>query len=213
MVNVLFVKFEHKYSPYEVNSLYNKLSKFGPHHTYYCYTDDPVGLDKNIIPIPAVKPTLRKWWNKLQMFNKDFPVKGKNLYFDIDVNIVDNPFTIVDSVDWDTISIVDCHWKTRYIEERFDNEHNFDCDINSSVILWDSNSTKVHNIWDSFANSPFKDYYLRKYKGIDRYIYHEGFEYNRIDSSFIRSYVNEPDKKAPIVTFEDMEYEGEGTTQ
>ena len=57
-------------------------------YDFYCYTDDPTGIDSNIniIDIPS-KPALKVWWNKLPMFNKDFPLHGKTIFFDLDVYI------------------------------------------------------------------------------------------------------------------------------
>lgn len=212
MSNVLFVKFENKYSSLEVNSLYKKLHHFGPQHNYYCYTDDPVGLNSNIMPISPMKPTLRKWWNKLRMLGKDFPVYGDNIFFDIDVNIVDNPFGLLEEYNKDKLNLVSCYWKDAMLMDRFDNAHHFDVNINSSIMVWNTNS-KVNKIWEDFADSPYRDYWLRKYKGLDRYIVYEGHEYDLIDRKWIKSYVNEPeDKIAPIITYEEFEFEIAGST-
>ena len=94
-MNVIFVKWGTKYSSEDVNILYKSLAKDG--FDYYCYTDNPDGLDPNIniINIPT-KPALKVWWNKLYMFNKDFPLTGKltgkTIFFDLDVYIRSDPW-------------------------------------------------------------------------------------------------------------------------
>ena len=51
-----------------------------------------------------------------------------------------------------------------------------------------------------------KDYFMRKYKGIDRFIVHEEFNYNTFNTNMIQSYKYQPDKIAPITTYEELDY-------
>ncbi|MDA7701584.1 hypothetical protein N8864_03995 [Gammaproteobacteria bacterium] len=200
-MNVIFVKWGTKYSSEDVNILYKSLAKDG--FDYYCYTDNPDGLDPNIniINIPT-KPALKVWWNKLYMFNKNFPLTGKTIFFDLDVYIRSDPWVILNDIDWNTLTLVDCSFKTHVSNDR---HHHFDVKINSSVAAWDANNTKIHSIWDKFYGSQ-KDYYLRKYAGIDRFIVHESFDPNVFPSDLIQSYKYSYNWKAPIVTFEEVDY-------
>lgn len=213
-MNIIFVKWGTKYSCDHVIKLYESLYKHGPNHDYFCYTDDPEGLEGykiKIIPIP-VPPLLKKWWNKLRMFSKTFPLKGECLYFDLDVKINSDPFYIKDKINWDKLTLVDCPWK-RDGYNIGNPLTNYEVTINSSVMAWKANrhSENIHDIWNHFNKSGYKDYFLRKYIGIDRYIVHEDFEYNVFPTDFIQSYKYEKDKKAPVTTFEEIDFEGTNT--
>ncbi len=200
-MNIIFVKWGTKYSSEDVNTLYKSLVR--EDFDYYCYTDDPSGIDPNIniIPIPK-KPALKVWWNKLYMFNKDFPLTGKTIFFDLDVYIRSDPWVILESINWQKLTLVDCSYKTHVVDSR---KHHFDVKINSSVAAWNADAGRIHSIWDKFYSSQ-KDYYLRKYAGIDRFIVHEGFHYDVFPSDTVQSYKYSYNWKAPIVTFEEVDY-------
>ena len=200
-MNIIFVKWGTKYSSEEVNILYKSLVR--EDFDYYCYTDDPSGLDPgiNIISIPS-KPALKVWWNKLYMFNKDFPLKGKTVFFDLDIYIRSDPWNILNNINWERLTLVDCSYKTHVVDDR---KHHYDVKINSSVAAWDADNPYIHSLWDKFYSGK-KDYYLRKYAGIDRFIVHEGFDYTTYNSKFIQSYKYTSNNTAPIVTFEEVDY-------
>lgn len=206
--NVICVKWGEKYSVKHVIDLIKSLKKYNNKFSYICYTDrDADILEQNdiiTIPIPN-KPLLKKWWNKLKLFDKTFPLSGKNLYFDLDVKINSDPFYIMEYIDWSKLTVVDCHWKKSKLYKRLSN---YDVDINSSILAWDTNKSDIHGLWDHFYNSGYKDYFLRKYVGIDRYIVHEDFEYNTFPHDFIQSHKYEPNKKAAVTTFEEVNFEG-----
>ena len=206
--NVICVKWGEKYSVKHVIDLIKSLKKYNNKFSYICYTDrDADILEQNdiiTIPIPN-KPLLKKWWNKLKLFDKTFPLSGKNLYFDLDVKINSDPFYIMEHIDWSKLTVVDCHWKKSKLYKRLSN---YDVDINSSILAWDTNKSDIHGLWDHFYNSGYKDYFLRKYVGIDRYIVHEDFEYNTFPHDFIQSHKYEPNKKAAVTTFEEVNFEG-----
>lgn len=201
-MNVIFVKWGTKYSSEDVNNLYNKLKEYDDNHSYYCYTDDSEGLDKHIkvIWIPRL-PCLKKWWNKLRMFAHDFPLDGKCMFFDIDTIIKNNPFKILDQVDFTKLTIIDCHWKNDPIYDRITN---YDVKINSSVITWTAGDHA--KLWDHFLTN--KDYFLRKYVGIDRFIVHENYSYNTFPSTYIQSfkYQKEIDYEPAIITYEEVDF-------
>lgn len=185
-MNIIFVKWGTKYSSDDVNKLYKSLSQFAD-NIFYCYTEDSSNINSNIniIDIPS-KPALKKWWNKLAMFNKDFPIQGNNMFFDLDLNINSNPFYVLDKVNWDTLTMVSREDKINMLNH---SDHHFNVSVNSSVLCWNSNNKKIHEIWNKFINSGLKDYYLRKYVGIDRYIVHEEFEHSTFPFDYIRDEV------------------------
>ncbi len=202
-MNIIFVKWGTKYSSDDVNILYRSLKEYGPSYSFFCYTEDPTGLDEGIqvIHIPEDN-TLRVWWNKLKMFDKEFPIHGKTMYFDLDIRINSNPFYILDEVDWTTLTVIESHWKPEDIVRKT----NYDVRINSSVITWDADNPKMHQIWELFDESGYRDYFLRKYVGIDRYLVHESFKFKTFPISLIQSYKYEREKVAPITTFEELNY-------
>ena len=202
-MNVIFVKWGTKYSSDDVNALYNNLIEYNSEYSYHCYTDNPEGLNENInvIWIPSY-PRLKKWWNKLRMFASEFPLKGKCMFFDIDTIIKNDPFKILDEVDFNKLTILNCHWKSDPI---YDRVTNYDVRIASGVITWTmGNHTEM---WKSFIAN--KDYFLRKYKGIDRYIVHENYDYETFPNTYVQSfkYQKEIDYEPAIMTYEEVDFE------
>jgi hypothetical protein len=62
-------------------------------------------------------------------------------------------------------------------------------------------------MWESFFAN--KDYFLRKYKGIDRYIVHENYSYETFPHTYIQSYKyqKEIDYEPAIMTYEEVDFE------
>ena len=202
-MNIIFVKWGTKYTHEHVNKLFNSLKHIDA--DFFCYTENSQGIDKNvdIISIPK-KPALKKWWNKLAMFSNEFPLQGNTLFFDLDVDIVGDLDKFISYIDWGVLSVVGAWHKMG--NEVYSRPQNYDVDMHSSVMTWNSDNPYVHRIWNHF-NTGQMDYYLRKYKGIDRFIVHEGFGYQLFNQEFIQSAANEPDVTGrPIITYEDMEY-------
>jgi len=208
-MNVIFVKWGTKYSSDDVNALYNNLIEYNSEYSYHCYTDNPEGLNENInvIWIPGY-PRLKKWWNKLRMFapefslDTDLPVIGKCMFFDIDTEIIKDPFKILDEVDFNKLTILNCHWKSDPI---YDRVTNYDVRIASGVITWTAGNHI--EMWESFIAN--KDYFLRKYKGIDRYIVHENYDYETFPDTYVQSfkYQKEIDYEPAIMTYEEVDFE------
>ena len=171
MINVICVKWGTKYSSSDVNRLKRNVEKYLTiPHKFICYTEDPTDLECDIISIPADND-LEIYWNKLAMFQKDF-IEGTCLYFDIDVVIQNNIDNILDYL-CDDLTMIRCYWKGDTVTygdlTRF--KDRYDMYVNSSMLLWKGGS--LSNIWEYFdANA---DYYMVKYKGIDRFLFHEGF--------------------------------------
>lgn len=203
MYNVICVKFGTKYNYEFVNKLYNDIKNLTQSDfNFYCYTDNPSNIDPNINIIePLGRPTLKRVWNKLRLFDKNMPFKGKTYFFDLDVKILKDP--LVDLNDWSKLTLVESHWKVGKLYNRLSN---YDVKINSSVMAWDSSNSNLNEYWDHF-NSGFRDYYLRKYVGIDRFIVHENFEYNTFDHTYIQSwkYQRKVDYDACVLTFEEID--------
>ena len=207
--NIIFVMVGDKYSPDDVNRLAESLLMNDSSLNYYCLTDYP-NPDRFIKQINVV-PYTKLWrgvWSKLTMFDRRFPIHGRNMFFDLDTLIVNNPFIDL-NIDWSKLTMVDCHWKS----ESMIRETNSDTIFNSSILTWDSSNVFLHSLWDHFANHGLSDYYTRKYAGIDRFIYHEVTaeqrkgEYRTFPQEYLRSYKNElfkPD--VCVITFEEVDF-------
>ena len=183
MINVICVKWGTKYSAYEVNRLQRNVQKYlKVPHKFYCYTEDPTGLECDIISMP-LDNDLEIYWNKLAMFQKDF-IKGTCLYFDIDVVIQNNIEPLLD-YKCDNLRMIRCYWKGDFVTDGSSPKHKerYNMYVNSSVLVWEAGS--LDYIWDHFdANA---DYYMVKYKGIDRFLFHEGFNLEYFPEGLIYS--------------------------
>jgi hypothetical protein len=194
-LNIIFVKHGDKYSSDHVNSLADQLFKYYPDANFYCYTEDPVGVEITTIPT-FEKPKLKYWWNKLAMFSKDFPVEDKCLYFDLDMDVKRDPSEFIA---WNGLTILKDYWK----DDLYMAPHAYDVRINSSVITWIAG--EQDHIWKHFLSN--KDYFMRKYLGIDRFLVHEKIPHNTFKHGLVNS-VAEPAKwDAPIDMYNGLKYE------
>lgn len=194
-MNIIFVKHGDKYNAEHVNRLRDQLFPYFKGASIYCYTDNPTGVEVECIPC-FKKPTLRFWWNKLAMFSKDFPVKGKCLFFDLDMDIKEDPTFYLK---WDGLTVLNAYWK-RYT---FMAPHAYDVTINSSIITWTAG--EQNHIWDHFNTN--RDYFMRKYEGIDRFLVHEDFIINTHDDGIVNSIKHPHFYDAPIDMYNGMKYE------
>jgi len=193
--NIIFVKHGDKYNSKHVNRLFEQCFWIWPDVKYFCYTEDKKGINAAVNIIPIGKPTLRLWWNKLSMFKKDFPVKGKCLYFDLDMDIQKDPSEFIT---WNSLTVINAYWK----KDMFMRKHSYDVRINSSIITWEAGQQS--HIWDHFMLN--RDYFMRKYKGIDRFLVHENFNLNTFSDGIVNSVANE-NIEAPIQMYNGIDYE------
>ena len=202
-MNIIFVKHGNKYQSGHVNRLYDQLIEFYPDANYFCYTENASGVDARIHIINCFKkPSLKYWWNKLAVFSKDFPVEGKSLFFDLDMNIKEDP---TPWLQWDGLTVIKDYWK----DDLYMAPHAYDVHINSSVITWIAG--EQNHVWEHFLSN--KDYFMRKYKGIDRFIVHEEINHNVFKPGLVNS-VKHPfkGKKPPIDMYNGLNYELQRTT-
>jgi hypothetical protein len=195
MLNIIFVKHGNKYTAEHVNRLADQLFKYYPTANFYCYTEDPWNVKIPIVPI-FKRPTLKFWWNKLAMFSKDFPVEGKCLYFDLDMDIKSD---FSEYIKWDGLTVLRDYWK----DDLYMAPHAYDVHINSSIITWIAGEQS--HIWEHFLSN--KDYFMRKYVGIDRFLIHEKFELNNFKDGIVNSVGNPLPYDAPIDMYNGIKYE------
>lgn len=195
MLNIILVKHGNKYTAEHVNKLADQLFKYYPTANFYCYTEDSTGVKIPIIPI-FKRPTLKFWWNKLAMFSKDFPVEGKCLYFDLDMDIKSD---FSEFITWDGLTIIRDYWKN----DLYMAPHAYDVRINSSIITWTAGE-QAH-VWEHFLSN--KDYFMRKYVGIDRFIVHENILHNTFKDGLVNSIANPLGTVAPVDMYNGIKYE------
>ena len=87
--NVVCLKYGKKYSSEYVNNLHKMVSRnLQTDHRFVCITEDSSGLNKEIEIIGLPKhESIEGWWFKPFIFDPDMPLKGTNLFIDLDVVI------------------------------------------------------------------------------------------------------------------------------
>lgn len=192
MINVISVKWGTKYSSEEVNRLYRMVKKnLTIPFIFYCFTEDPEGLDSNIQIIDnPYYDYLDGVWNKMCLFNSELMPNGTNLFFDIDVIIQDNIDYLLDYKSQKLTKIY-AYWKEYSVQDDSadDPRSHWDMNGNSSILLWENGTQD--NIWKLFDTNP--DNYMMKYRGIDRFIWHEGFNVNYFPEGTIYSRIHGKD--------------------
>ena len=131
---VICVKWGDKYSHDYVNTLYNMVNhNLTIPHTFFCMTDNSIGLDSKIETINFPKDNLKYFWNKLFLFD-DLGISSTGVYFDLDVIVkenIDGLFTFQEGKDF--IGLLD--WNRPYT-------------LNTSVFRYKTN--KFNYILDDF---------------------------------------------------------------
>ena len=88
---IVCLKHGTKYSSQYVNNLYNMVKRHCTvPYEFVCFTDDLRDIDPNIKTITLKPLGVSGWWYKPIFFDKNFPLDGNILYFDLDVVIHKN---------------------------------------------------------------------------------------------------------------------------
>lgn len=142
MLNVLCLKYGTKYPVEYVNKLYNMVQRhLTVPHRFICFTDDSTGLNPDIetISLPS-NSSIKGWWWKTYLFKADhFPQGDVNLFFDLDI-------VIVNSID-------------KLVEEQgnflgFEDPgkiYSRTSKLNSSVMKWSAG--QFSDIWDTYVSN------------------------------------------------------------
>ena len=140
--NILCLKHGTKYHSDYVNHLYNMVERnCSLDYNFYCLTENPKGIDKNvnIIPLPA---GLTGWWCKPFMFSSDLPIKGTVLYLDLDVVVAGN---IDKLLTWQPDNWCTIRDFTRSMRPGWQK-------YNSSVVRFEAGS--LSSIWENYKLDP-----------------------------------------------------------
>lgn len=171
-MEIILLKHGKKYSANDVNRTAEILLNYAD-YPIFCFTEDPTGVEIECIPIPE-KPKLTRWWNKLHVFRNDFVRHDRCCMFDLDIDITDNPFPLIENIDWRVPHFLKDYWK----QDMFWNEHAYETMLNSSIMAWTPGRNTEYWWW--FSQNI--DYNTRKYRGIDRYIWDHNFEWGTFDN-------------------------------
>lgn len=183
-MNIICLKWGTKYSVEYVNKLFAMVSRnsCGQDFDFYCYTDDPIGLSPKIKTV-KIESDLVGYWPKLELLN--IFSKDVNIFFDLDVIIL-NPLERLFSVKTRTFSILYSQWKEGFINpyKKADPVDKFPTLYNSSIMKWEGNQGA--EIYKYFKEN--KDMILFKYRGIDRYLFHERVQVDLLPTGIAYSY-------------------------
>jgi len=179
MLNICCVKWGNKYNHTYVNKLFSMLQRYvDQEFHFYCYTDNPKNLAKDINVI-NIETDLERWWPKIDLLS--FFTKGPTILLDLDIVIL-KPLDILLSVKTRTVSVLLSYWKNYVI--RPEHLERFPTIYNSSVMKWtDGQGIPIYN---HFMRQ--KNLYLLKYKGVDRFFFNEPVDIDILPTSIAYSY-------------------------
>ena len=192
MIDVYCVKVGEKYDRSFVEKLKDSVSKhLTVEHKFHCVTDTPEKDYDKLVPYPYLTGV----FHKLSLFEN----VGKNLYFDLDLEINGNiDFLTYNEKDFKHLHVLD---STKWVNpgiasgERFVTRNN--TFINSSVMRWQD----AQSIFKKFMDK--RDLYLRLYSGIDRFIYNEretlGLKYKTFTNNKISSWLEGVEKNTIMI--------------
>jgi hypothetical protein len=144
MLNIICLKHGTKYGPEYVNKLKNMVERnLMISHQFICFTDDATGLNKNVNTINLPRdPKIHGWWWKPYIFKKGhFGSGDTNLFFDLDMVIINNIDKLVNYMPGEFLGLKDV---SRVFKK-------FPPKLGSAVLRWPSNS--FSEIWDEMENN------------------------------------------------------------
>jgi len=188
MKTILTLKYGDKYTSDDVNRIY--LDTNGKYN-YVCVTDNPEGLRSDIYTI-LIDGEPDGHWEKVKLFQYYF---GKTLYLDLDIVIQKDIDHLFDFIDKHPM-ICYTYWKDKNFPNHKDNRwsYNYLSNYNSSVMLWED----ARHIYDYWKKD--QDYYMVKYAGDDRFLFHEDFEFECWPKDEIYSYKFDGNRYKPEAT-------------
>lgn len=161
--NLIVVKWGTLYNAEHVINLYEGAKRYtSVPFDFYVFTDDTSNLptDKNwkFIKLPEYNvPRERGWWYKMEVFNKQNNIQGKNLYIDLDVIIIKDL-----RIFWE-LTLTDGLYICRDFNRQFIPSYQA---CNSSVMGWKDDSFDY--AYRKFILNPKE--YMNYYRGDQDYI-------------------------------------------
>lgn len=180
-MNVMCVKWGTKYSAEFVNKLYSMVKRnLNADFDFYCYTDDPSGVQNSINCIP-ITSDLEKWWPKIDLLGR-FNESGTNILFDLDIVII-NPLDKLLAYNPTKLSVLSTAWKVG-MKYPCGDQDRYPTMYNSSIMVWKDDQGVP--IYDHFLRKKVDS--LFKYKGVDRFLYNEPLELETLPIDIAYSY-------------------------
>lgn len=142
-ITVLCVRFGNRYGREYVERLRNMISRnLTVPYEFVCLTDDqhPIEGVRSIVQPNA--GYVKGWWHKVHMFDPSLPLKGRILFFDLDVVIHDSINKLASFHPNEFLGIHD-------FNRKFHASWKY---LNSSVMAW--NHGQEHYIWERFKSNP-----------------------------------------------------------
>jgi hypothetical protein len=112
--NVCCFKYGEKYPPIYVERLYKMVKRhLSEPFEFHCFTEDATGISNPAIQIhPLIDTDFKGAWHQATIFKPDIGIKGKILYLDLDIVIVDSidalieqPGDFVINKDWNLAGV------------------------------------------------------------------------------------------------------------
>jgi len=187
MIHIYTVKWGTKYPSSHVNEIYKQCrDHITRNFCFYCITEDPTGLDPNIITlaIPADN-YYEKWWNKMYLFDTNIVwQEGEKLFLDLDIVIQRNLNAFIDYPCEDKLIFVKTEWHNlEKIKEETKHIPHAYTELNSSVLRWNDSLMEKESMKKFLKMT--KDYPSQMfwyYRGLDNLFY------NRFDHEHIKTF-------------------------
>jgi hypothetical protein len=162
-LNLIVVKWGKLYSPEYVVNLFEGAKRYTDRpFQFYVFTDDtehlPLDRSWHFIKLPdwTVKAN-GGWWYKMEIFNQQHGIYGRNLYIDLDTVIVDDLFPF-----WNEITTKDLYICRDFNRQFIKNINK----ANSSVMGWQNNS--MNTLYKNFVIDNKK--HMAKFRGDQDFI-------------------------------------------
>ena len=162
-LNLIVVKWGTLYNAEHVINLYEGAKRYtNVPFNFYVLTDNTADLPQNLgwrfIKLPEYNvPRNRGWWYKMEIFNQQYELTGKNLYVDLDVIIIKDL-----KIFWDLI-IADDLYICRDFNRQFLPSYQA---CNSSIMGWKNSSFDY--VFRKFTLNATES--MKRYRGDQDYI-------------------------------------------
>jgi hypothetical protein len=151
-INLMTIKWGDKFAAEYPNLIHRMAKRHMPcEFNSYCMTDDPTGLDKDIIPVECTEKwlwddilSMKQWWFwdaiKMSLFApKLCGIEGKILFSDLDNLFLNKLDRVVQTT---PPAMISTNWNPNYF---------LTMGFNASLIYVDNRSPVTKEIWDHFV--------------------------------------------------------------
>jgi len=161
-INLMTIKWGDKFAAEYPNLIHRMAKRHMPcEFNSYCMTDDPTGLDKDIIPVECTEKwlwddilSMKQWWFwdaiKMSLFApKLCGIEGKILFTDLDNLFLNRLDRVIQTT---PPAIIKTDWNANYHLGMHSGNYFLTMGFNASLIYVDNTSPVTKEIWDHFVN-------------------------------------------------------------